>query len=85
MADNPTPQVVQPTVNWASLTQTILMAVIAGVGSIGTYQLSNRPTDIPSAPPAPAITAATLHEDNLRIEKKLDELLETNAPPTPKK
>lgn len=74
MADEPAvPQKVTPTVTWASLTQTILMGIVAAVGSIGTYQLSNRPADIPAATP-PAITAATLHEDNLRLEKKLDDL-----------
>lgn len=75
MPDNPNPpQVLQPTVTWNGIAQTALMAAIAAIGSIGTYQLAARPADgIPPAP-APAVTAVTLHEDLGRVEKALGEL-----------
>jgi hypothetical protein len=75
MPDEPTPQKVTPTVNWASLSQTILLGVITGLQGV---QLSlPRPAgdpNIPPAPPAPAITAATLHDDNVELKKLLGEL-----------
>lgn len=73
MADEPAvPQKVTPTVNWASLSQTIFLGVLAALQGV---QLGlPRATDgVPSAP-APVITAATLHDDIVRVEKKLDDL-----------
>lgn len=80
MADDPaTPQKVTPTVNWASLSQTILLGVLTGLQGVQLTGFQRPPDGIPQ-PPAPVITAATLHDDILRVEKKLDDLLNTPAP-----
>lgn len=87
MADEVTPQKVTPTVNWASLSQTIFLGLIAALQGANSYQLSGIPkSGDPNIPPAPApvITAATLHDDLLRIEKKVDQAME-ELNPTQKK
>ena len=71
--DEPEVPVVKTEKDWLRIAQFIAVALIPMLQSV---QLSTKGGDpsIPPAPPAPVITAATLHEDILRVEKRLDDL-----------
>lgn len=83
MPDEPTtPQKVTPTVNWASLSQTIFLGVLAAMQGV---QLGlPRADGVPQAP-APVITAATLHDDNMELKKLLSDLSDKLDSLKPKK
>lgn len=80
----PVPPVVRTQVDWARYVQMILMAIVAAFTGTNAWQ-GAKPVDPNAPPPPPVVTPATLHDDNLRLEKKLDDVLEVLTAPTPKK